>query len=337
MSTSFRNCEIEQIGNFLIPKFTRRSKEITIGYPLDKCNISECWPIKLSLQPGVFQFELWGARGAELNQGISGLGAYTSGVLFLNRALTLFVYIGATGFYNSIKGRMMTSSGPNGSGGSTDVRLEASDNWYDEKSLVTRIMVASGGGSAEGIPAFGGNGGTLQGESSSFLTNICPGANQTSSSQCDPITIPDGTFAPVSGAFGYVVDPDKPDNTYDGGWGGNGYYSGASYPGAFGGSGGSSFISGHPECKAIKRPNDGDSTIVHTNDSIHYSGIFFNYTHMIAGNQTMPRPNGPDDIWNEEHGAFRLTKLFYVPFTCLQQRTNRGFILFVSVMVPLFK
>ena len=74
----------------------------------------------------------------------------------------------------------------------------------------------------------------------------------------------------------------------DGGGGGGGYYGGGgSNAGneeyqASAGAGGSSFISGHNGCNAIKQESTEDN-IIHTGQSIHYSGMYFTDTVMIDG------------------------------------------------------
>ena len=199
------------------------------------------------------------------------LDKITKCVLNVIEKQTLYVFIGATGYYNAIKERSSSNDSPDGSGGSTDVRLNATDNWYDQKSLVSRIMVAAGGGSVEWRNSVGGNGGTIEGGQSLLAlgdqidsplnSEPCLGANQTTSQECPSITIPgsivDGvvyeerTHYATPGGFGYAGNPSGNDI---GGFGGNGYYGGTSYQFAFAGSGGSSFISGHQGCKAIEKP-----------------------------------------------------------------------------------
>ena len=63
--------------------------------------------------------------------------------------------------------------------------------------------------------------------------------------------------------------------------GGGGYYAGGVGFGADA-SGGSSFISGHNGCDAITESST-ESNIVHTGQSIHYSGYKFTDTIMIDG------------------------------------------------------
>lgn len=49
-----------------------------------------------------------------------------------------------------------------------------------------------------------------------------------------------------------------------------------------GGSDGSSFISGHNGCDAIKEEST-ENNIIHTGQSVHYSGMYFTDTVMIDG------------------------------------------------------
>ena len=69
--------------------------------------------------------------------------------------------------------------------------------------------------------------------------------------------------------------------------GGSGYYGGGSGSdtanNVSSGAGGSSFISGHNGCDAIKKESTEDN-IIHTGESIHYSGLYFTNTVMIDGN-----------------------------------------------------
>ena len=321
MSDIFKGIAYEFKGEITNPTITPKSRSITLKYPTDKCTISDCSPYKFTLQHGIYQFECWGAKGAKpkWGEGTPGLGAYTSGIINITEEQVFYVYIGATGFYNAIINRTSASTynSPEGSGGSTDVRLNSTDDWYDDLSLVSRIMVAAGGGSAEWVSSIGGNGGTIEGGKAISGVEICLGATQTASQECSTKEYANADVIPAKGGFGFAGNPEPFKGYDDGGFGGNGYYGGTSYPCAYSGSGGSSFISGHEGCKAIKEPTDFDNIeIVPKEDSIHYSGISFLLTKMIAGNQTMPLPNGNRGIWSEDNGAFRITYLLFKPFTC---------------------
>ena len=304
---------------------TVTSRSFVLHYPCE--DTSKCTPYVLDIKPGKYRFECWGSRGGQSHDSIPGYGGYVSGQIKIRKDTRFFVYIGATGYFNAIN-----SSYPPGvatSGGATDVRIKTSDNWWDISSLISRIMVAGGGGGSEWEQSRGGHGGGLHGGSSLSSTRnvseeliVCEGASQTSGSKCPIIE----NHQPIPGIFGRSIDPLMVTSIKDpGGMGGGGYYGGTSYPFAFAGSGGSSFISGHEGCNAVKY-ND-DNTIMHTGQSIHYSGINFTKTVMIQGNNAMPIPTSKNVGFHYDYGAFRITLLesptkrqksrhFYLPFFC---------------------
>lgn len=98
---------------------------------------------------GWYKIELWGASGGSSG----GLGAYTSGIIYLESNSYIYFYVGQQG------GSADTFNSGSTGGGATDVRL-VSGEWNSSESLDSRIMVAAGGGSS-------GAGGTLVGSGSS--------------------------------------------------------------------------------------------------------------------------------------------------------------------------
>ena len=145
-------------------------------------------------------------------------------------------------------------------GGATDVRVNSSINWYDFSSLLSRIMIAGGGGGAY-YSGTGGAGGGLngydgQGSNSNVTDKIGVGGTQTS------------TIFGVASVNSTTI-------------GGGGYYGGEGGYAANAG-GGSSFISGHEGCDAIKEEST-ENNIIHTGQSVHYSGMHFTDTVMIDG------------------------------------------------------
>ena len=178
-------------------------------------------------------------------------------------------------------------------------------------------MVAAGGGRAEREQSIGGNGGDIEGGTSTYNTNFkCKGATQTSSVDCGTLYDNNISYQSVPGSFGSGGIPIAEDI---GGLGGGGYYGGTSFPLKYAGSGGSSFISGYGGCKAVKDPQETDNEIIHTDDSIHYSNIVFTLSRMISGNHTMPLPDGNEGIFDSNKGAFRITYLSFPRITCKKQ------------------
>ena len=258
---------------------------------------------------GTYKLETWGAQGGSYDSTYTGgNGAYASGKIFLIENKKLYIYVGQEN--NCVEGSSGNTSGgyngggtagstiwPNrnfcGGGGATDVRL-VNGKWNNINSLKSRIMVAAGGGGANyfgsSYHAIGGSGGGLIGYKAS-------GNNGTAG---------DGIARGTAGtqfsgaAFGYGEG-----ETTNGG--GGGYYGGNAFIWD-GGTGGSSFISGHAGSVAILEESTADN-IVFKNDSKgipcnsenstgynsskyntdyecskHYSGYVFDNTLMIDGN-----------------------------------------------------
>lgn len=257
-------------------------------------------------QDGTYKVQLWGAQGGRgrNNNALSatgGYGAYTSGLIELKKGQKLYVYVGGAGI-NGTKSTIV-AGGWNGGGrgdydhsddesagsggGATDIRLvptSETKKWNEFDSLKSRIMVAAGGGGGQatenGLPAGG---------LTSAATTNAPGSTQTSGS------------AFGVGSDGVYRASNKPEAGGGGGYyGGNSLSSTANWSGN--GSGGTSFISGFNGCDAITE--DSTSTkITHTGQSVHYSGVVFQYGLMIRGNgvaetdlglqyKLMPSPTG---------------------------------------------
>ena len=227
---------------------------------------------------GTYRIELWGAQGSVgdfvnptnnleyFHEG--GKGAYVSGEINLNKGEKLYVYVGES----SVPTRTITvfnngtpNIGGRNGGGATDIRLVAGE-WDDFDSLKSRIMVAGAGGTGtlenEGEILIVGAGGGLvgyPGGKSDSGTQVSAGSPQNSHYL-------ESTFGVANGGC----------------TGGNGYYPAGAAACTNGSGGGSSFISGHNGCDAI----DKDSVlgnVIHTGQSIHYSGYRFSNTIMIDG------------------------------------------------------
>ena len=256
-----------------------------------------------STATGKYKIELWGASGGKgrkngslVNPG--GAGAYTTGIIKLDKDEVLYIYVGGAGFdspSNKIGGDGGFNGGANGGndkdddegsgggGGATDVRL-VDGPWNDVNSLRSRIMVAAGGaGSTYG--SVGGAGGTLS---------------------SDPISYSAGATQTTGYAFGIGQPGTNHGYTPSSGAGG-GYYGGYSkHNGTSAGSqsatGGSSFISGYTGCDAI------DETGEHTGQSIHYSTKVFESSTTIDGKFSMPSIDGNSTmIGNFGAGFARIT------------------------------
>jgi hypothetical protein len=220
----------------------------------------------ITLSPGRYKLECWGASGGIGNGNINpiGLGGYSIGILNVTETLTLYIYVGQDGVSNSMTsvrynggGAAVGTSGHNGGagGGATDFRL-INGAWNNADSLRSRILVAGGGGGAQpncGNTATAGHGGGLiggtsynqgyQGRTASVAATRAYSTGGTQTSGGHGYNINDGQNSRIgTGSFGYGVNSVTCGAGGGGGWygGGTGYTSG--------GGGGSSYAAGFPGC-----------------------------------------------------------------------------------------
>ena len=250
-----------------------RSKVVVVATPTKTVDFDYTGTEQVFTVPaaGKYKIELWGAQGSDgFNEttDLGGLGGYTSGLIRLEKNQKLYIYIGEHPNFisdmcyvnnpnNSFNGSKEGSC--SGGGGATDIRLASTSNWYDFAGLSSRIMIAGGGGGSSYRGNGGTGGGLIGGSGIGFDSDlkyiIGTGGAQTS------------RFFGIGNRSTTV--------------GGGGYYGGEGGYGANAG-GGSSFISGHNGCDAIKEEST-ENNIIHTGQSIHYSGLYFTDTVMIDG------------------------------------------------------
>ena len=286
---------------------------------------------KIILSKGTYLFECWGASAEAKIENINsdrcsttkGRGAYTKGFIQLNETKTFYVYVGEKGS-RSKQGPIFNSNNnttPYQGGGSTDIRLSGG-SWFLFDSLKSRIMVAGAAGSGENY--CGGDGGTISGISNSATAGTqyyTTSGTQTSGGIAAHYRNDNGYLGHgTNGTFGmsgdgYCNDINQGLDCDPGAGGGSGYYGSGGTVVQGSGSGGSSFISGHPECDAISIDSTEDH-IIHSGQPTHYSNISFFKTEMIAGNQEMISPDHQLVIGNEGNGFARITQLTPFFLTC---------------------
>jgi hypothetical protein len=308
-----------------------------ISYPCS--NNANCAPVEINLTRGKYLFELWGARSGNDYFG-SGYrrGGYVSGILDLRKTTKFFIHfggVGSNGLNANVKGG--NNGGGDGGyygaggGGATDVRLDS--------SLQSRIIVAAGAGGGERISD--GHGGGVIGLTGSS-TN-CGGYSLAKGSQ--PGNQTSGGASGYRASYGYAEAGSfgrggagiTPNGSDGGGGGGGGYFGGGGVPQVCAGSGGSSYVSGHPECMSVTGP---DSTTTHSNP-VHYSGLRFTEPVITSGNREMPLPSfkQTSGVGNNGPGAIRITKfLEYGPGACTNpsyqfQNTFIGFIIMSLIKI----
>ena len=244
----------------------RNAPLYSLSYPCVSSN--ECHPINITLIPGYYLFEAWGAKGGDTTyrtcpNGFAkgGRGGYAAGNIFISSTTNLFIYIGQRGSsypyteYSAYNGGGKPSSS-GGGGGATDIKLVGGDDPSLPSSYETRILVAGGGGGSD-CQGYGGVGGGV------FGGNATIGG--TGGSQHNPGT------GYVSGSKWSGGSTTK--NTCGGGGGYYGGGSGTIKGSGTGGGGGSGYVSGHSECEP-------------------YPGYTFYNSVLLSGDQEMPSPIG---------------------------------------------
>jgi len=113
---------------------------------------------------GVYLLEVWGAQGGMDTDGngnivYGGKGGYSKGEVRLTQGQKLYVYVGEKGgnydtSYNAFNGggkggKSLRNRYGSGGGGATDIRT-IGGNWDNKNSLNSRLIVAGGGGGADG-------------------------------------------------------------------------------------------------------------------------------------------------------------------------------------------
>lgn len=238
---------------------------------------------------GYYEIKLWGAAGGSLPSSRGGNGAYTKGIIYLNKGEIIYLYTGQKGEINqmtqSFNGGGIAATTDNictAGGGATDVRL-VSGNWNNFDSLKSRIMVAAGGAGSERGTTYGDAGG-LQSFSSNSASDI---ATQTSGYK----------FGIGSNAvFGITASGS-----------GGGYYGGKCGTSYLSSAGGSSFISGYTGCNAISNAST-ESNIIHTGQPNHYSGKIFTGIEMKTGKDTIPTTDESSTMSGNSSNGYAIIK-----------------------------
>ena len=285
------------------PSVKKTSKSIIFDYPgIDPYNSTS---YLVTLPPGRFTIECLGSSSL-------GNGAYTSGTLNVKKSMTIYLFIGSRSQQKDFPQPAFNGGGAgyNSGGGATDIRL-VSGEWDDFFSLKSRIMVAAGAGGYDGYSSQG-YGGMINGIDA-YGSYSGRGATQTS-----------GGKGYKEGKFGkggsYIYSSSQTDY---GAGGGGGYYGGGTGAGSgcCGGGGGSSFISGYEGCNAISAESTEDH-IVHSNQTIHYTGISFEDGIMYAGNYSSIPLSHKD---SKNYGRIRISsesRINYFRASCKIRRNS---------------
>lgn len=286
---------------------------------------------------------------------MGGHGAYTSGYLIVKNISKFFFYLGGKGTaagpstYNG--GGKGTYGWPNSQrkqqsgsgGGATDMRLILG-SWKNLESLKSRIMVAAGGSGSQDHSAdyLGVPGGALTGFEGFKQGVHIYGETLTKSTpptQTNPgkgaISSHNASRSGTDGGFGYGG------HQISGEWGagaGSGYYGGGGGGWIAGitctGSSGSSFISGHYGCNAIAK-NYNETNMNHTNQPIHYSGIYFKETVMKNGYESFRSAYDTKEkvIGHVGSGAARITIVPFIYPNNISCAQNYSFLIYIKYFI----
>ena len=278
---------------------------------------------QITLPPGQYQLQCWGAQGGrgytgtggsstptvDSNSSIGGDQGYSCGTLLLLNNTTLYLYTGGHGqSSNSTVRGTLISGGFNG-GGNSYVRYYttaysscgsgggASDIRIGSNSLYARVIVAGGGGGSGG---YSDNRGKSGGGLIGYSPVTAYQATQTS--------------AGTGGGFGQGANSyaSKFNYNYGAGGGGGGWYGGGSIQDA------------NDNTREYRNYNGGGSGYVYTSStaSNYPSGCLLNSSYYLTDALTsclrdgLMMPSYPNQTFNEDNGFIRIT--VKVVFTNLQ-------------------
>lgn len=276
-----------------------------------------------TLTPGRYKLECWGAQGGNSNQsngtyGNGGKGGYSTGILNVSTNTTIYITVGGQGQNGVLNTR--TAGGFNGGGdgygthnfgvgggggGASDISLTSPvfshssyfiNNIRDTNSLLSRIIVAGGGGSAgydvSNNAANGGAGGGTTGQDG--LSNRVyhgTGGKQTTFGTGGSSEGPNRYS--VQAKFGCGASASNSTDVAPGG--GGGWYGGGLHCDSAGG--GSGYV--YTPTTASNYPSG----------CLLNSAYYLSNAQTIAGNQSFPSPTGGTETGHSGNGYVRITKL----------------------------
>lgn len=290
-----------------------------------------------TLTPGAYKLECWGAQGGNSNQsngtyGNGGKGGYSTGILNVSTNTTIYITVGGQGQNGILNTR--TAGGFNGGGdgygtnnfgvgggggGASDISLMSPvfshssyfiNNIRDTNSLLSRIIVAGGGGSAgydvRNNAANGGAGGGTTGQDG--LSNRVyhgTGGKQTTFGTGGSSEEPNRYS--VQAKFGCGASASNSTDVAPGG--GGGWYGGGLHCDSAGG--GSGYV--YTSATASNYPSG----------CLLNSTYYLSNAQTIAGNKSFPSPTGSTETGHSGNGFCRITNLTPTQYG-LYVKTNSG-------------
>lgn len=274
-----------------------------------------------TLTPGRYKLECWGAQGGNSNQsngtyGNGGKGGYSTGILNVSTNTTIYITVGGQGQNGVVNTRTAggfngggdgygTNNSGGGGGGASDISLTSPvfshssyfiNNIRDTNSLLSRIIVAGGGGSAgydvSNNAANGGAGGGTTGQDG--LSNRVyhgTGGKQTTFGTGGSLEEPNRYS--VQAKFGCGASASNSTDVAPGG--GGGWYGGGLHCDSAGG--GSGYV--YTPTTASNYPSG----------CLLNSAYYLSNAQTIAGNQSFSSPTGGTETGHSGNGYVRITKL----------------------------
>lgn len=276
-----------------------------------------------TLTPGRYKLECWGAQGGNSNQsngtyGNGGKGGYSTGILNVSTNTTIYITVGgqgqngvfntrtAGGFNGGGDGYGTNGSGVGGGGGgASDISLMSPvfshssyfiNNIRDTNSLLSRIIVAGGGGSAgydvSNNAANGGAGGGTTGQDG-LSNRVYHGTGGKQTTFGTGGSSEESNRYSVQAKFGCGASASNSTDVAPGG--GGGWYGGGLHCDSAGG--GSGYV--YTPTTASNYPSG----------CLLNSAYYLSNAQTIAGNQSFPSPIGGTETGHSGNGYVRITKL----------------------------
>lgn len=277
----------------------------------------------VTLAPGTYKLECWGAQGGNSNQsngtyGNGGKGGYSTGILNVSTNTTIYITVGGQGQNGVLNTR--TAGGFNGGGdgygtnnfgvgggggGASDISLMSPvfshssyfiNNIRDTNSLLSRIIVAGGGGSAgydvSNNAANGGAGGGTTGQDG-LSNRVYHGTGGKQTTFGTGGSSEESNRYSVQAKFGCGASASNSTDVAPGG--GGGWYGGGLHCDSAGG--GSGYV--YTPTTASNYPSG----------CLLNSAYYLSNAQTIAGNQSFPSPTGGTETGHSGNGYVRITKL----------------------------
>lgn len=261
----------------------------------------------ITLKPGTYKFQVWGAQGGGTN---GGKGGYSEGQMVIKEDTTIYINVGgkgtdayAAGSSGSTTNNLGGAGGFNGGGGGSNGYSTytggsggggASDIRIGQNSLYARVIVAGGGG------GMGGNSTLAAGHGGGETSGIGYGVNGRNSSEANQTT--GNAFGIGGGGRGTA---NNINGRYGNGGGGGGWFGGRS-------------LAVHGENTDASA--SGGSGFVFTADTIdstnsRYTGgtwLLTNKYYLLgarttAGNVSFESPTGATEVGHSGNGYIRIS------------------------------